>query len=272
MPEISEAARARVAVIVPARFASSRYPGKPLAPLRGANGEIKPLIQRSWEAARRITAADLVYVATDDARIREVAEGFGATVLMTPESCRNGTERCAAALAQLPGDVAIVVNLQGDAPLTPATFVDALVTRLRGDPAALVATPAIRCSAELHGRLLADQREGRVGGTTLVFGTGGDALYFSKRVIPYVPAGVDEADPPVWFHVGVYAYRRAALERYAMLPPGRLEGLEGLEQLRFLEAGLPVEVVEVEPHDVWELNNPADVPAIEALLTARGIG
>lgn len=214
---------------------------------------------------------DLVYVATDDDRIREAAEGFGAAVLITPESCLNGTERCAAALAQLPADVDIVVNLQGDAPLTPAGFVESLVRRMDGDPAAMMATPAIRCSPELYARLVADQREGRVGGTTVVTARDGNALYFSKRVLPYVPAGPAEADPPVWFHVGVYAYRRTALERYATLAPGSLELLEGLEQLRFLECGIPVAVVEAEHHDVWELNNPSDIPVLEGLLAARGI-
>jgi 3-deoxy-manno-octulosonate cytidylyltransferase (CMP-KDO synthetase) len=136
-----------------------------------------------------VPGVDLVYVATDDDRIREVAESFGATVLMTPESCLNGTERCAAALAQLPDDVGIIVNLQGDAPLTPAGFIESLVVRLAGDPAAMMATPAIRCSAELYARLVTDQREGRVGGTTVVSARDGNALYFSKRVIPYVPAG-----------------------------------------------------------------------------------
>ncbi|MDB5718101.1 MAG: kdsB, partial [Sphingomonas bacterium] len=121
----------KVAIVIPARYASSRYPGKPLALLRGAGGEAKPLIQRSWEAASRVAGIDAVYVATDDDRIRIAAEAFGARVLMTPESCANGTERCAAALPLLDPDVEIVVNLQGDAPLTPAPFVEALVAHLR---------------------------------------------------------------------------------------------------------------------------------------------
>ena len=263
----------RVAIVVPARFASGRFLGKPLALLRGAGGTAKPLIERSWEAAGRVAGIDLVCVATDDDRIRNVAEAFGAHVLMTPESCANGTERCAAALPLLPDDVTIVVNLQGDAPLTPPSFVEALVAHLRSFPEAMVATPAMRCPAALYRRLVEDQRAGRVGGTTVVFGTSGDAPYFSKRVIPYVPAGKAEEDPPVWFHIGVYAYRRAALERYAALPTSSLELLEGLEQLRFLDGGVPVAVVAVEVpgNDVWELNNPEDVAPIEAILAARGI-
>ncbi|MDB5684294.1 MAG: kdsB [Sphingomonas bacterium] len=262
----------KVAIVIPARYASSRFPGKPLALLRGAGGEAKPLIQRSWEAASRVAGIDAVYVATDDDRIRIAAEAFGARVLMTPESCANGTERCAAALPLLDPDVEIVVNLQGDAPLTPAPFVEALVAHLRRNPAAMVATPALRCSAELYRRLITDQREGRVGGTTVVSTAARTALYFSKRVIPYVPAGPLEDDPPVWFHIGVYAYRRSALTRYAALPASSLELLEGLEQLRFLDAGVPVSIVELAAgEEVWELNNPQDVPIVEALLAAREI-
>ena len=112
--------------IIPARYASMRYPGKPLAELRGATGQARSLIERSWRAARNVAGIDAVYVATDDARIRAAAEGFGARVLMTSEACRNGTERCAEALGQLSG-VDMVVNLQGDAPLTPAWFLEDLI-------------------------------------------------------------------------------------------------------------------------------------------------
>ena len=262
----------RAAIVIPARYASTRYPAKPLALLRGAGGAAKPLIQRSWEAAMAVPGVDHVLVATDDARIAEVATGFGARVAMTPEGCANGTERCAAALDQLPGDVGIVVNLQGDAPLTPPAMVSALIDRLR-QGTAQVATPALACAPDLYRRLVADQREGRVGGTTVVIARSGDALYFSKRVIPYVPdERADEPGLPVFLHVGVYGYTRAALTAYAALPVSQLEMLEGLEQLRFLDAGLPVAMVEQPAgQELWELNNPSDVPVIEAMLASRGM-
>lgn len=262
---------ARVAIVIPARYASTRYPAKPLALLRGAGGEAKPLIRRSWEAAMAVPHVDHVIVATDDARIADAAAGFGARVAMTPEACANGTERCAAALADLPDDVDIVVNLQGDAPLTPPDMIAGLIARLRRGGAG-VATPALRCSPDLYRRLVADQAAGRVGGTTVVVAARGDALYFSKRVIPYVPEDrVDEPGLPVFLHVGVYGYTRDALTRYPALPVSPLEGLEGLEQLRFLDAGVPVAVVESAPADLWELNNPSDTAVIEAMLAARGI-
>jgi 3-deoxy-manno-octulosonate cytidylyltransferase (CMP-KDO synthetase) len=123
-----------VLIVIPARYASSRYPGKPLVELTGATGTAKTLIQRSWEAAMDVTGVDRVVVATDDARIRDAAEAFGAEVVMTSENCRNGTERCAEAAASLNDKYEIIVNLQGDAPLTPAWFIEDLVAGLRTTP------------------------------------------------------------------------------------------------------------------------------------------
>jgi 3-deoxy-manno-octulosonate cytidylyltransferase (CMP-KDO synthetase) len=270
---LPDQSRMPAAIVIPARYASTRYPGKPLVPLKGADGQAKTLIQRSWEAARAVPGGARVIVATDDDRIADAAKAFGAEVAMTPESSRNGTERCAAALEAI-GDADVIVNLQGDALLTPPAFVSALLDAMARDPTIEVATPAMRATPEIHRRLLGDQREGRVGGTTVAIGADGDALYFSKAVIPHVaPAAVGDPALPVFLHVGVYAYKRAALEAYAALPPTRLELLEGLEQLRFLEHGRPVRVVEVAApgYDIWELNNPEDVAPIEAALAARGL-
>ncbi|WP_306004840.1 3-deoxy-manno-octulosonate cytidylyltransferase [Aquicoccus porphyridii] len=263
-----------VLIVIPARHASTRYPGKPLVALRGAGGVAKSLIQRSWEAARGVNGVDRVVVATDDDRIRDAAEGFGAEVVMTSPTCRNGTERCAEALAALGGGYDIVVNLQGDAPLTPAWFVEGLIVGLRGDPAAEVATPVLRCDGRALNGFLADRQAGRVGGTTAVFDRRGHALYFSKEVVPFTGQTYDDADEtPVFHHVGVYAYRPAALNDYAGWEMGPLEALEGLEQLRFMEQGRPVLCVEVEARgrQFWELNNPEDVPRIEAMMREMGM-
>ena len=263
-----------VLIVIPARYASSRYPGKPLATLTGATGETKSLVQRSWEAARQVTGVDRVVVATDDERIKAAAEAFGAEVVMTSESCGNGTERCAEALQNLGGGYDIIVNLQGDAPLTPHWFVEELVKGLRADPRSEVATPVLRCEGRALNGFLEDRAAGRVGGTTAVFGAGGRALYFSKEVIPYTGQSyADDAPTPVFHHVGVYAYRPGALADYAGWDMGPLEALEGLEQLRFLERGRPVLCVEVEARgrQFWELNNPEDVPRIEAMMTEMGM-
>ncbi len=261
------------AIVIPARYASSRYPGKPLVALKGATGEAKTLIRRSWEAAMQVKGADRVLIATDDDRIATEARGFGGEVAMTPETCRNGTERCAAALPAL-GGTGIVVNLQGDAPLTPPWFVEALIDAMQANPGIEVATPVLRCDAAALNGFVEDRKAGRVGGTTAVFDNAGRALYFSKEVMPYTGRSFAEGeDVPVFHHVGVYAYRPAALTRYAEWPVGRLERWEGLEQLRFIENGVPVHCVEVEARDrvFWELNNPVDVARIEKVLAAQGM-
>ncbi|MEO7634457.1 MAG: manno-octulosonate cytidylyltransferase [Sphingomicrobium sp.] len=260
-------------ILIPARFQSTRYPGKPLVELKGASGAAKALIQRSYEAAKRIAGVDGVFVVTDDARIADACTAFGAGVIMTSPECRNGTERCAEALAQLhePG---LVINFQGDALLTPPSFVEALIARMASDRDALVATPALRLrSAEVRA-LQAEEAAGRVGGTSVVSDAQGHALYFSKRLIPYLPHGaLDGEMSPIRLHVGVYAYRPEALERYVATPVSDYETLEGLEQLRFLVAGMPIAVVEVAtpPFALRELNNPEDVAPIEQALIEAGL-
>ena len=262
-----------VQILIPARYQSTRYPGKPLVGLKGASGTAKPLIQRSVEAARRVAGVSGVFVVTDDERIADACTAFGVGVIMTSPECRNGTERCAEALAQL-HDPDLVINFQGDALLTPPGFVEALIARMEDDSDALVATPALRLrSTEVHA-LQSEEAAGRVGGTSVVIDAHGYALYFSKRLIPHLPPGaLDAAVSPVRLHVGVYAYRPEALDRYVATPVSDLETLEGLEQLRFLVAGVPVAVVEVvtPPFALRELNNPEDVAPIEQALIEAGL-
>ena len=263
-----------VLLVIPARYASTRYPGKPLVALTGATGLARSLIERSWIAAQSVQGVDRVVIATDDARIRAESEGFGAEVVMTSSDCQNGTERCAEAHAALGGGYEIVVNLQGDAPLTPHWFVEELVRGLRAAPTAGIATPVLRCDGSALSSLLADRQAGRVGGTTAVFAADHRALYFSKEVIPFTATSYEPASAtPVFHHVGVYAYRADALARYPAWPIGPLERLEGLEQLRFMEQGQNVLCVEVEAHgrQFWELNNPEDVPKIEAMMADMGL-
>ena len=259
-------------ILIPARYQSSRYPGKPLVPLRGATGVAKPLIQRSVEAARRVAGVSGVFVVTDDERIAEACRDVRVGVLMTSTECRNGTERCAEAIAQL-HDADLIINFQGDALLTPAAYVEALINRMmEGD--ADVATPAIRLRSPEVRTLQGEEAAGRVGGTTVVTDEQGQALYFSKRLIPHLPHGALDGElSPVRLHVGVYAYRPSALATYIASEPSELELLEGLEQLRFLAAGVPLAVVDVEPppFTLRELNNPGDVAPIEEALAQAGL-
>ena len=258
-----------VLIVIPARFASSRYPGKPLVSLTGSTGVARTLIERSWRAAIAVTGVDKVVVATDDDTIAQSCAKFGAEVVMTSSTCRNGTERCAEAHGILDNAYDIVVNLQGDAPLTPHWFVEDLITGLQNDSGADVATPVLNCNGSMLADLKADRAAGRVGGTTAVFSHDRKGLYFSKEVIPFTASGYGEsAATPVFHHVGVYAYRRDVLTQYSAWPIGPLEDLEGLEQLRFLEQNHIVLCVQVDARgrQFWELNNPEDVPKLEAMM------
>ena len=263
-----------VLIAIPARYASQRFPGKPLQKLKGATGEARSLIQRSWEAAGAVSGVDRIVVTTDDEKIADEARGFGAEVVMTSPDCANGTERCAQAHAEIGSGFDIVVNLQGDAPLTPPWFIEALITSLQNEPQAEIATPVLRCDGKTLKSLRADRAAGRVGGTTAVFGEGNKGLYFSKEVIPFTGGEFADTDPtPVFHHVGVYGYRSNALAAYPNWQTGPLETLEGLEQLRFLENGRPILCVEVDARgrEFWELNNPEDIEKLEAMMSRMGL-
>ncbi len=259
-----------ILLVIPARYESTRFIGKPLADLRGAGGVAKPLIQRSWEAAGRVRAVMpevKIVVATDNTAIADCVTGFGGEVVMTSATARNGTERCAEAADG--GDYELVINLQGDAPLTPPDFVTALVRAMRNYPKAAMATPVLKCDAGGLAALKQDRAEGRVGATTAVFDTQGRAMYFSKEVIPYGGGG----GAAVYHHVGVYAYRPQALQDYIGWSPCDLESAEGLEQLRFLSYGAAVQCVEVaaKGRAFWEVNNPTDIARVEGMLADLGV-
>lgn len=259
----------KTVIFIPARYASTRFPAKPLAKLQQGDGSSKTLIQMSWEAAQNVKNVDDVYVATDNEEIRDHAESFGAKVVMTSEACENGTARCSDALAQSGVDADLIVNFQGDAPLTPPWFVEALIDTMKQYPDADVATPVLQCDPLTYGHFVEDRKAGRVGGTTAVFDAKSNALFFSKEVLPYIdPDKVPADNIPVYHHVGVYAYRTDAIRKYTSWPVSQLETLEGLEQLRFLVNDTKVKCVEVEAKGrvFWELNNPEDVSRIESVL------
>lgn len=268
------AALTSAAIVIPARYASTRFPGKALTPIRGRDGTTRPLIEWSHRAAQQVAAANRVCVATDDPRIVEAVAAFDGEALLTLESCANGTERVAACLDQLPG-ADLLVNLQGDALLTPPSYVDALIAHMAANPQAPVGTVAVRCTGETYRHLAEDAAQGRVGGTTAVLDAAGNALYFSKRILPFLPNGAQpDKDNPVLLHLGLYAYRRDALSRYAKAGPTMLEMAEGLEQLRFLVHGIPVSVLVLPEPDaaIVEVNNPSDVAIVEGIMSRRERG
>ena len=259
----------KTVIIIPARYASTRYPGKPLVQLRTKEGK-KSLIQLSWEAANKVSGVSEIYVATDDKRIEEHAVTFGAKVVQTSSKCKNGTERCAEAVNNAQLDAEIVVNFQGDAPLTPSWFVEDIIAALKADKSTDMATPVLRLDRKSYNLFSEDRKSDRVGGTTVVFDKHMYALYFSKELIPFFEISKIGSDEqlPCYHHVGVYAYRKNILKDYLRWPESNLEKLEGLEQLRFLFENKLVKCVEVNSkgHVLWELNNPQDVQLIEKVL------
>lgn len=266
--------RMSVLGVIPARFASSRFPGKPLELLTGCTGIKKTLVQRTWEAASAAKSIDRLVVATDDIRIREEVESFGGECVMTSSACANGTERCAETLQNLGYSFDIVVNIQGDAPLIPYWFVDKLVESMHNSPNTGVATPVIRCDEASLQKFKEDASQGIVGATTVVFDMRWRALYFSKQIIPWVGASqyVDDS-VSVYHHVGIYSYTHEALNFYLNSSSSSLEQQEGLEQIRFLEHGHSILCVEVDSRgrEFWEVNNPDDIPRVEEGLNLARI-
>jgi 3-deoxy-manno-octulosonate cytidylyltransferase (CMP-KDO synthetase) len=223
---------AEIVAVIPARFASTRLPGKPLLSATG-----RPLIQHVVEAARRARSFARILVATDDPRIAAAVAGFGGEVVMTRADHPTGTDRVAEVAAGLEG-ARIIVNLQGDEPEVSGAALDRVVELLAADPEAPMATLAtpIRDRATYHDPAC----------VKVVCTRGGRALYFSRSPIPCHRDGLSDpattAQPVAYLHLGLYAYRREFLLSMGSLPASSLESAEKLEQLRVLDAGYPIAV------------------------------
>lgn len=253
------------AIIIPSRYGSTRLPGKPLHLIAG-----RSMVERVWSLACAVPNAARVIVATDDERIADHVRAFGGEAVLTPPECENGTERTLAAVGTLADPPEIVVNLQGDAVLTPPWIMEALIAEMEADPAVALATPAVRMTRQAYEKLREAKANGEVGGTTVVFDRQRNALYFSKAIIPYVRNPIDPL--PVFRHIGLYAYRFDALRRYVALGPSPLERIEGLEQLRALENGIPVRIVEVDyrGRTHWAVDSAEDLLRVEEIIGNEG--
>jgi 3-deoxy-manno-octulosonate cytidylyltransferase (CMP-KDO synthetase) len=201
-----------VLAVIPARYGSTRFPGKPLHKIAG-----KMMVERVWRIAAAADGVDRVVVATDDTRILDAVEAAGGEAVMTDPACRNGTERALDALRRLKSDAEIIINVQGDAPLIPPWVIGGVAEALRADPSLHMATPAIALPAETEARMRQDKAQGSASGTTVVFNKAMDAMYFSKNVIPFRRKPGEGA--PTYQHIGLYGYRRDALERLVALEP-----------------------------------------------------
>jgi 3-deoxy-manno-octulosonate cytidylyltransferase (CMP-KDO synthetase) len=251
-------------IVIPARYASTRFPGKPLFPVAGV-----PMLERVWRIARSVEKAGRVIIATDDERILAFARGIDAEAVMTSPDCANGTERVHDAVSRAAIGEDIVLNLQGDALLTPPWVLDAMIEEMICDEAADIVTPAVKLEGAILDEFLAQKKATPASGTTVVFGLKRNALYFSKAVLPYMRKPGHTA---IYRHIGLYGYRKAALARYVSLSPSPLEETEGLEQLRALENGIGIRVaiVDYRGRTHWSVDAPEDVVVAEAIIAREG--
>ena len=238
----------KAVVVIPARYASTRFPGKPLAQLLG-----KPLIEHVYSRACEAKTVDRVVVATDDRRILEVVRGFGGDCVMTGTDHRSGSDRLGEVAGSLDADV--IVNVQGDEPLIDPAVIDEVIQVHGGEQPPDISTVAVFLDAE-H-----DYTDRNV--VKVVTGTDGYALYFSRSSIPH---GWQEGSGEALRHIGIYAYNRATLLDFVSLPAGKLEQMEDLEQLRALENGMSILVVRVDEFNGIGVDTPEDLLKVEDMM------
>ncbi|EFN50970.1 hypothetical protein CHLNCDRAFT_33280 [Chlorella variabilis] len=249
--------RRRVVGVLPARYQSSRFPGKPLVPILG-----KPMILRTYEQACKAQTLDAVVVATDDERIAEACRAAGAQAVMTHPDCPNGTERCEEAVSKLSKQYDIVLNIQGDEPLIEPEVIDAVVRALQESPDAVYSTA---CTPLAHSEVELRQR------VKCITDTSGYAIYFSRGVLPSNKDGEVRSYPAPWhdkpylLHLGLQCYDRAFLRQYCKMAATPLQMMEDLEQLKILENGYRMKVVVVD-HSAHGVDLPEDVASIEAIM------
>ena len=253
-------------VVIPCRIGSTRFPNKPCALIAG-----RSLVDRVWRNATAATEVDRVVVATDSDQIAKHCQAFGAEVMLTSESCRTGTDRVAEVAARLLTDDSIVINLQGDAVLTPPWVIDAVIAEFRSDPQVKLVTPMVRLVGEAAIDMVNQKKAGNTTGTLVTFDRNHNALYFSKNLIPNPRDGV-KSNTEFFLHIGLYGYRATTLATLSELPSGRFEQVEHLEQLRALENGIPIRMVEVNlrGRSLCSIDSPGDVAIVERIIAREG--
>lgn len=244
------ASSTQVLVVIPARHASVRFPGKPLVSIAG-----RPMIQHVYERAVKANRASRTVIATDDDRIVEAAKGFGADAILTRNDHRTGTDRVAEVAAHIPAE--IYVDVQGDEPLVGPDTIDAVSTTMLEDSEIAIATPVVAITNKND---IIDPNVVKV-----VLDFDGNALYFSRAPIPWVRDTAGHVMAKHWKHIGIYAFRRSALLEFPTLPPGELEHIEQLEQLRWLENGFRIRAVETDYEGV-SVDVPEDVERVEKII------
>ncbi len=266
----------KTAIIIPARYASTRLPGKPLAMIAG-----QTMLQRVVKIAQVAAAGDpdiTVHIATEHQKIADHAAELSVPCLMTSEDCLTGTDRAEDATRQLPYTPDFVLSLQGDAPLTPPDFLTAMIASFKKSPCDMI-TPVTQMTWAQLDKLRETKSTTPFSGTTAVFDeTTGEAFWFSKQILPAMRKEdkLREKNPdlsPVYRHIGLYGYSRDMLAKYVTLPEGKFEAMEGLEQLRVLEHGFTIHCVPVDYKgraSMSGVDSPEDVARAEELIAKHG--
>ncbi len=251
-------------IVIPARMASTRFPNKPFANIAG-----RAMIERVWRIAKAVPSAGGVVIATDDESLKSFAEGFGAEVLMTSPNCLTGTDRVAEASLSFQGKHTIFFSFQGDAVLTPPWVIEEVLHAMLADPTIAMATPAVQLKGQALDEFIANKKRGSSSGCSVVFDKWGDAMYFSKSLIPFER---NSDSPLLYRHIGLYAYRLQTLQALSDLPEGKFEKAEKLEQLRALENGIPIRVVQVDyrGRTHGSVDRPEDVAIVESIIAREG--
>ena len=269
----SNLSSAEILVVIPARYGSHRLPGKPLKKIAGI-----PMLGRVIAQARQalvdIPNARLL-VATDDPRIVSYADLIQVPVCLTSVACTSGSDRVHQAIQNLSKPPEIIVNLQGDLMIMPDHYLRALIMAMQADLNCVVGTPVVQLSWEALGQLELSKKKTPFSGTTVILNKNKEAIWFSKQLIPAIRNRdlLEKTTPmsPVFKHVGLYAYRYSALEKFVTLPPGQYEQLESLEQLRFLENQIPIQCVPVPAvTDCLGVDSIEDLKRVEAVILSQG--
>jgi 3-deoxy-manno-octulosonate cytidylyltransferase (CMP-KDO synthetase) len=259
-------------IVIPARYASTRLPGKPLIKIAGLT-----MLQRVYElaqAAIKNYPDTSILIATDDERIANHAKEIGANYIMTSHTCRTGTDRVLDAVRQLDYAPDFIINLQGDAPLTPPSFITKLIEEAEQDNTIKVITPATQLNWQKLDELREQKKQTPFSGTTVIINKTSNALWFSKNIVPAIrnekELRLNSTLSPVYRHIGIYGYRYDMLQKYVTLVPTYYEKLEGLEQLRLLENNYTIRVVPVDYQDqpsMSGIDTMEDVKRAEELLS-----
>lgn len=262
----------KIALIIPARYRSTRFPGKPLTMIGG-----QTMLSRVVDIAEKVSdkIPDIkVAVATEDARILKHAEELGVHAVMTSDSCRTGSDRVLEAAKKI-GDFDFIIGLQGDAPFTPPSALIKMIEAFKATPDIEVVTPVINLRWSELDNLREQKKTTPFSGTTAVINAEGQALWFSKNILPAIRKEESYRDnecSPVHQHLGLYGYRADILEKFVTLPEGYYEKLEGLEQLRLLENDIKIQTVKLDvPLGLAQagIDSPEDVERAEKLLTTK---